>query len=217
MDPLSLLARLAASVPPPRFHTVRYAGVLAPHSKWRSLVVPPPPLGPPAPGSHALPPATPSTHRCRYRPWQELLRRCFQIDVETCSRCGGKMRLIALSRTPRASPGTSRIWVRRPRCRRLPPPVVPPFGTSPPGKIRGAADGRHPTALERIMIPIASSSRSTRANPGAPSAPDSQVSFPPLTTTEAFVPLTDRVCAAGGAGASAWFRAGCWSDCLPRC
>ena len=102
MDPLSLLARLAASVPPPRFHTVRYAGVLAPHSKWRALVVPPP-LVPASPGSQALAPgpgkdesATPPTHRCRYRPWQELLRRCFQIDVETCSRCGGKMRLVAL-------------------------------------------------------------------------------------------------------------------------
>ena len=29
MDPLSLLCRLATSVPPPRLHTIRYAGVLA--------------------------------------------------------------------------------------------------------------------------------------------------------------------------------------------
>ena len=29
MDPLSLLCRLATSVPPPRFHTIHYAGVLA--------------------------------------------------------------------------------------------------------------------------------------------------------------------------------------------
>ena len=29
LDPLSLLSRLAAAVPAPRFHTVRYAGVLA--------------------------------------------------------------------------------------------------------------------------------------------------------------------------------------------
>ena len=29
MDPLSLLCRLATSVPAPWFHTVRYAGVLA--------------------------------------------------------------------------------------------------------------------------------------------------------------------------------------------
>ena len=35
MDPLSLLCRLATSVPPPRFHTVRYAGVLAAASPWR--------------------------------------------------------------------------------------------------------------------------------------------------------------------------------------
>ena len=35
MDPLSLLSRLATAVPPPRLHTVRYAGVLAPASKLR--------------------------------------------------------------------------------------------------------------------------------------------------------------------------------------
>src|SRR6185436_18397590 len=40
MDPLSLLCRLAASVPPPRFHTVKYAGVLAPASPWRSRLAP---------------------------------------------------------------------------------------------------------------------------------------------------------------------------------
>ncbi|WP_437328882.1 transposase [Sorangium sp. So ce381] len=38
MDPLSLLCRLAASVPPPRFPTVKYAGVLASASRprWRA-------------------------------------------------------------------------------------------------------------------------------------------------------------------------------------
>jgi hypothetical protein len=35
LDPLSLLSRLAASVPPPRHHTVRYAGVLGAASEWR--------------------------------------------------------------------------------------------------------------------------------------------------------------------------------------
>jgi hypothetical protein len=42
LDPLALLARLATTVPPPRFHTIRYAGVLAAASKWRARVVPPP-------------------------------------------------------------------------------------------------------------------------------------------------------------------------------
>lgn len=32
LDPLSLLTRLCAAVPPPRFRTVRYAGVLGPRA-----------------------------------------------------------------------------------------------------------------------------------------------------------------------------------------
>ena len=41
MAPLSLLCRLATSVPPPRHHTVKYAGVLASASRWRSPIAPP--------------------------------------------------------------------------------------------------------------------------------------------------------------------------------
>ena len=106
MDPLSLVSRLAASVHPPRFHTVRYGGVLAPHAKWRPLVVPPPPpeavaAETDAPACHSLPPdkdapARAATHRCKYIPWRQLMRRGLSLDVETCPRCGGKMKLIAL-------------------------------------------------------------------------------------------------------------------------
>jgi len=44
MDPLSLLCRLATSVPPPRLHTIRYAGVLTPSSpgRWRLAPQAPP-------------------------------------------------------------------------------------------------------------------------------------------------------------------------------
>ena len=96
----------AASVHPPRFHTVRYGGVLAPHAKWRPLVVPPPPpeaaaAETDAPACHSLPPdkdapARAATHRCKYIPWRQLMRRGLNLDVETCPRCGGKMKLIAL-------------------------------------------------------------------------------------------------------------------------
>jgi hypothetical protein len=101
MDPLSLVSRLAASVHPPRFHTVRYGGVLAPHSKWRPLVVPSPPPEAVVPSCHSLPPgkdttARAATHRCRYIPWRQLMKRGLNLDVETCPRCGGKMKLIAL-------------------------------------------------------------------------------------------------------------------------
>jgi len=98
MDPLSLLSRLAASVFPPRFHSVRYAGVLAPNSDWRPLIVPPPP--PPdsaAQPSPPVPPAKPKppTHRCTYRPWRELLRLAFGIDL-LCPVCSRQMKLVAL-------------------------------------------------------------------------------------------------------------------------
>jgi hypothetical protein len=39
--------------------------------------------------------ARPVSHRCGYIPWQVLMRQ-LGIDVETCPRCGGKMKIIAL-------------------------------------------------------------------------------------------------------------------------
>jgi hypothetical protein len=45
MTPLEFLARLAALVPPPRYPLLRYHGVLAPRSSWRSSIVPRAPAG----------------------------------------------------------------------------------------------------------------------------------------------------------------------------
>ena len=87
MDPLSLLCRLAAAVPPPRLHTVKYAGVLASARAWRSRPVPGPT------GSSAN---DPGPRRPAYRPWAELLKRAFEVDVLACPRCHGRMRLLAL-------------------------------------------------------------------------------------------------------------------------
>lgn len=123
LDPLALLVRLATTVPPPGFHTIRYAGVLAPASKWRArvpilglprVVVPPPP-----PSSHGDDDADcakdcatcsakakdkPPSHRSGYRPWRELLMRAFKIDLEHCDRCGGRMKLRALVMTTAGIP-----------------------------------------------------------------------------------------------------------------
>jgi hypothetical protein len=93
-DPLSLLSRLATAVPPPRLHTVRYAGVLAPASKMRPKVVPRPAVAADQVGDRSEEPVKPAGSR--YRPWAELLKRCFAIDVLACPRCGGRMRLVAL-------------------------------------------------------------------------------------------------------------------------
>ena len=74
MDPLSLLCRLATSVPPPRFHTVKYAGVLAPASTWRSRIEPKPPPEDATPATELEPPRRAGG----YRPWAELLARTFR-------------------------------------------------------------------------------------------------------------------------------------------
>jgi hypothetical protein len=94
MDPLSLLCRLATSVPPPRFHTVKYAGVLAPASPWRSRIAPQPKLPPQASESQEseLLPKPAGT----YRAWAELLKRTFDIDVLECPNCHGRMKLLAM-------------------------------------------------------------------------------------------------------------------------
>ncbi|HEY5645241.1 MAG TPA: transposase, partial [Pseudomonadales bacterium] len=59
-EPLELIDRLAALVPPPRFHTVRYHGVLASRSKHRAEIVP----GETAPAVHsaAITPSLPCGH-----------------------------------------------------------------------------------------------------------------------------------------------------------
>jgi hypothetical protein len=99
MDPLSLLCRLAASVPPPRLHTVRYAGVLAPASKLRARIVP----KPAAPANDTDASAPPAKHAgSRYRPWHELLKRCFGVDVLECPTCKGRMKLMAMVTDPKS-------------------------------------------------------------------------------------------------------------------
>src|SRR6186713_535053 len=129
-------ARLATTVPPPHFHTVRYAGVLAAASKWRARVVPPP--KPPTASDdteHDCSTCTakdrPPTHRSGYRPWRELLMRSFKIDVERCQSCGRRMKLRALVMT---SAGIERYlrWLGEP----VDPPALAPARDPPYFKSR---------------------------------------------------------------------------------
>ena len=93
LDPLSLLARLAASVPAKGTHTVRYAGVLASASTLRARIVPVPPEVAPADGEESKPKKT----GCRYRTWAELLA-ALGIDALACPKCAGRMRVLRLVR-----------------------------------------------------------------------------------------------------------------------
>ena len=77
-------------MPPPRHHTVRYSGVLAAASPWRSRIAP-----------CAEPDDEPrKKRRSRYQPWAELLARSLGVDALACPACQGRMRLVALVRNP---------------------------------------------------------------------------------------------------------------------
>lgn len=90
------LVQSVVGVPPAFQHQIRYFGVLSAHAAWRPFIVPPPASADsPAPPTATHTPKPPG-HRCRYRPWAELLRRCFSIDILTCPSCGAAFKLIAL-------------------------------------------------------------------------------------------------------------------------
>jgi hypothetical protein len=92
LEPLALVARLAALVPPPRRHLTRYSGVLSSHSSLRSQCVPAPVPESTPQEQDKSPRTLPLSH---YISWSELLRRTFSIDT-ICPRCQSPLRLIAL-------------------------------------------------------------------------------------------------------------------------
>jgi hypothetical protein len=95
MSPPEFMQRLAALVPSPRLHLIRFHGVLAPNAKLRALVVP---QAPEAPAQEATP-AECETSCAHHRPvrlcWAKLLKRVFGIDMEHCPNCGGELKIIA--------------------------------------------------------------------------------------------------------------------------
>jgi hypothetical protein len=74
LSPLELLEKLAALVPLPRVHLVRYVGCLAPHSKLRGSITPTPRQQ----GVAEPEASSPSPHWS----WARLLKRVFAIDME---------------------------------------------------------------------------------------------------------------------------------------
>jgi len=89
LSPLELLEKLAALVPLPHVHLVRYGGCLAPHSHLRGAILPTP-RQQGVDGEEAQP-GTP------YWPWARLLKRVFDLEMVTCPLClCGVLRLIAV-------------------------------------------------------------------------------------------------------------------------
>jgi rRNA maturation protein Nop10 len=93
------LARLVALVPKPRVNLTRFHGVFAPNSKYRARVTPARRgkrkkscLGDMADQTVAEKRASAT--------WAKRLKRVFNIEIETCSECGGDVRIIASIEDP---------------------------------------------------------------------------------------------------------------------
>jgi len=82
-EPLDFIAKLLPWIPPPHANQILYHGVLAPAASWRDHIVP---------GDSTA--KGEKRDRKNYT-WAELMQRAFEIDVLTCEKCGGPMRLIA--------------------------------------------------------------------------------------------------------------------------
>jgi len=117
LSPWELLEKLAALVPLPRVHLVRYGGCLAPHSHLRGAIRP-------TPRQQGLDgeeeqPGTP------YWPWARLLGRVFGLDMTTCPLCRrGSLRIIAVITQESV---ITRI-LRHLQLASVPPPIAPARG-----------------------------------------------------------------------------------------
>jgi hypothetical protein len=98
-----LVARLAALVPPPRMHLVRYYGLFAPRARLREKVVP----AKPPPEEHtscehaaARENDGSASSRQQRMTWAQLLKRVFEIDILACPRCHARMQHISVITSP---------------------------------------------------------------------------------------------------------------------
>jgi hypothetical protein len=88
LSPMELLEKLAALVPLPHVHLVRYGGCLAPHSHLRGVILP-------TLRQQGMDEETDTTSP-RWS-WARLLQRVFSLEMATCPWCHqGTLRLIAV-------------------------------------------------------------------------------------------------------------------------
>jgi hypothetical protein len=88
-DPVELVEKVVALIPPPRANLLRYHGLLAPNSKMRAKIIP-----------EEKEEKKEKTEYPEQARWAELLKRSFAIEILKCTHCGGKMKLISTIQDP---------------------------------------------------------------------------------------------------------------------
>ena len=91
LDPLDFLSRLASLVPRPRTNLIRFHGVFAPNFKHRCLITP---------KTKSPEKQTTKSRNSSSMTWAMRLKRVFGMDIEICSECGGKLKVISSIEEP---------------------------------------------------------------------------------------------------------------------
>jgi hypothetical protein len=129
--------------------------VLASHSRWRPLVIPPPADQSTAATDNATTPQeaaprpTPqkpsrSGTRCRCLRWADLMRLTFGLTVDQCPACGGRMKLRALVHDPES---IERLLRHQGLCS---PPPEPTSARAPP--YQRSVTHLHPCRQEELSF-----------------------------------------------------------------
>ena len=121
--PGEFIEKLAALIPPPRSHLVRWSGVFAPNSPYRKEIT----LKPECKKGFDFDIVVEGEGGCGYQRrnknflWSKMLARVFKIDVLKCS-CGGRLRPICAV----TDPDSVRRYLKHMNVEYVPPPRGPP-------------------------------------------------------------------------------------------
>ena len=97
-EPLDFISRLVSLVPKPRVNLTRFHGVFAPNSKHRKQITPA--KRDRGGKTRSLDEDQTPAERKAAMTWAKRLKRVFNIDIETCDKCGGDVRIIASIEDP---------------------------------------------------------------------------------------------------------------------
>lgn len=91
-EPLDFISKLVALIPMPRVNLTRFHGVFAPHNRYRAIIT----KSCSAVENKTLDDGLQTeTEKRGSMTWAVRLKRAFNIDINTCERCGGAVKVIA--------------------------------------------------------------------------------------------------------------------------
>jgi hypothetical protein len=177
MQPVELLARLLALIPPPRHPLLRFHGALAPHSSWRKNVVPEPAVADAAQSS-ACQTTTSVVESVGPAVTEPPSRQMVEV-LEAIGAVGDRR-----AAEPRAAPSLGAVEAVLDPKRLLAAPKRTPFEPGKPRYTSGAWRIDWATLLKRVGR-AGVSMRRARAKPASSDGPSSPLSHPRLRSAAA--------------------------------